>query len=133
MRALIIGPDEQASIAKVVAYAMEPEHWYNADKSGPVPGDNPAYVVHVEDGFRCVFTFTQHKGALYRHLTISVTGTLLPAPEAAVALAKEFGFTTSDDSLDIVVRMQRDRWIAGTGHAGENCVVVVQPVHDRPL
>jgi len=125
MRALIIGPDEQAAIAKVMAYAMEPAHFYTI--GGPIPGDNPAYTCTVPDGFRCVFTFTRDKRKLFRHLTISVPGELLPSPESCVVIAKEFGFTASDEDLNLILRMERDGWLAGRGHQGENCIVVIQP------
>jgi hypothetical protein len=131
MRALIIGPDEQATIAKVVAYATEPGHWYTPGPSAAIPGDNPEYVAHVPDGFRCVFTFTQHEGKLFRHLTVSVNAKdKYPSPEACVSLAREFGFTASGDELDLIARMQQDGWLASPGHEGENCIVVVQPVNE---
>jgi hypothetical protein len=130
MRALIIGPDEQAAIAKVVAFATEPQHWYAPGPTAPIPGENPEYVAHAPDGFRCVFTFTKHESGLFRHLTVSVQaqkGTL-PSPEACVALAKEFGFTASTDDLNLIARMEKDGWMTSTGHEGENCIVVVQPL-----
>jgi hypothetical protein len=126
MRALIIGPDEKAAIRKVVAYAMEPDHFFR--DGGSPPGSDPNFVAHIPDGFRCVFTFTRHQGKLFRHLTVSVNGPLLPSPEAGVMLAKEFGFTASDDSLDVVLRMQNDGWLASPGHEGEHCVMLAQPV-----
>jgi hypothetical protein len=130
MRALIIGPEEQAAIAKVVAYAMEPQHWYTPGPTALTPGNNPEFTAHVPDGFRCVFTITLYEGEEYRHLTVSVDGNkgLLPSPEACVALAKEFGFTASGDDLNLIARMERDGWLTSTGHKGENCIVVVQPL-----
>lgn len=128
MRALIIGPEEQAAIAKVVAYAME--HFFYPDSS-IVPGDNPAYVAHVPDGFRCVFTFTKHKeGDIFRHLTVSVPGNMFPSPEACIVLAKEFGFTASDEGFDLVARIEKDRWMAMPNEA-ERCIVMVQPVKEQ--
>jgi hypothetical protein len=61
MRALIIGPDEKASIAKVVAYAEQPENWYNFPGSNFIPGENPEYIAHIPMGYRCCFTFTKEK------------------------------------------------------------------------
>jgi hypothetical protein len=128
MRALIIGPDQKAAIAKVVAHAMEPDHFYHA-ASGQIPGDDPNFVAHVPVGFRCVFTLTKHGGKLFRHLTVSVPDKdRFPSPEAMIALAREFGFTTSDDSFDLTARLERDRWLISEGHEGENCMVAVQPI-----
>ena len=125
MRVLIIGPDEKAAIAKVVAYAMEPSHFHKI--GGPIPGDNPAFVADIPDGFRGVFTLTQHGGKLFRHLTVSVTGGKFPSPEACVLIAKEYGFTASDDELSIEKRIVQDGWQTGPGHKGEHCIVLVQP------
>lgn len=128
MRALILGPDEKAAIAKVVAYAMEPDHFYIPGAS-PLPGDDPDFVAHVPDGFRCVFTLTRHHGNLFRHLSISVPDrNLRPSFEAIVMLAKEFGFIASDQSLDLIPRLERDGWLVSPGHEGEHCAVVVQPI-----
>jgi hypothetical protein len=127
MRALIIGPDQRAAIRRVVAYAMEPDHFYRI--GGPIPGDDPNFVTHVPQGFCCVFTYTQHEGKLFRHLSIAVPGKdRRPSPEAAMMLAREFGFTVGDNSFDLSDRMENDGWIFSEGHEGENCIVVAQPI-----
>jgi len=126
MRALILGPGEQAAIAEVVAYAMEPSHHYRI--GDPVPGNNPKFVAHIPDGFRCVFTLTHDKGKLYRHLSVSVPAPMMPSPEACVVLAKEFGFTASDNGLNLVARIEKDKWLAGLGRQDEHCVVILQPI-----
>jgi hypothetical protein len=127
MRALMIGPDEKTAIDKLVAFAMEPDHFF-VPGNGIVPGDNPDYVTHVPDGFRCVFTFTKHKNKLFRHLTVSVTGSKLPSPEACIMLAREFGFTAGSDNFNLIERMEKDRWMVSQGAEGENCIAIVQPV-----
>lgn len=126
MRVLIIGPDEQAAIRKLVAYAMDPQHFF-LPGSGIIPGDDPNHVVRVPDGYRCVFTLTKHERKLFRHLSISVPRQgMMPSPEACVALAKEFGFTSSDDGLDLIARIEQDGWLVQPDK-GENCIVMVQP------
>jgi len=129
MRALIIGPDEQAAIAKLVAYAKE--HIYEPGKSRVVPGDDPAYVVKIPDGFRCVFTYTKHNGGLYRHLTASVPTEKYPSPEATVMLAREFGFTESvTEGFDLIERLKRDGWMVSMNE-NEHCIVLAQPVEEQ--
>lgn len=125
MRALIIGPEQTQEIRRVVEHAER--NYYEPGMS--LPGDDPAFVVHVPDGFRCVFTITRYQGQLYRHLTVSVPDPeKYPSPEATVVLAKEFGFTASDGSLEIRKRVVVDGWMASPGHEGEHCIVVIQPL-----
>ncbi len=131
MRALIIGPEEREAAAKVVAYAMEPEHWYHPSLSevSPVPGDNPAFRVQIPHGYRCVFTVTAHDSRRWRHLTVSVDGPLYPSPEAVVEIAGLFGFTgpADEEPLPHLSEMVRAHgWQFGMGHPGEHCIAVMQ-------
>lgn len=132
MRALIVGPDERAAIGRLVEYAKEPGHHYIPGRTKVVPGDDPAFVVQVPDGFRCVFTITKHNGQLFRHLTVSVPTEKYPSPEACVMLAKEFGFTTKqpETNFDLISRME-DGWMVSMGHEGEHCIVLAQPVEGQ--
>jgi hypothetical protein len=123
MRPLIIGPDERAAISTLVGFAAEPENWFHPE-SGIVPGLNPAYAVHVPIGFRCVFTITQAEDKRFRHLSISVPDKgRYPSPEAAVMLAKEFGFTPPGAGLDLVDLVRNHHWIVDKM---ENCIVLAQ-------
>jgi hypothetical protein len=128
MRALIIGPDEQAAIRKVVDYATD--HCFTPDANW-VPGDQPDHVVRVPDGYRCVFTLTKRDGKLFRHLSISVSGPLFPSPEACIMLAKEFGFTASDDSFNLPMRAQ-DGWGIAP-NKNDHCVVLWQEEMTRDI
>jgi hypothetical protein len=137
VRALIIGPDEQRRIRKVLAYALDRDHYYHPGITPVIPGHNPRYVAEIPDGFRCVFTITAHQAQLWRHLTVSLSGgretDMYPSPEASVMIAKEFGFTASDDSLDVIVRAQRDGWMVSTGHKDEHCIVLIQPLEGATI
>lgn len=128
MRALIIGPDEKLAIKKVVDYAVS--HPWDVT-SGTVPGHNPAYVCHVPDGYRCVFTITKTPQKTYKQLSVSVPKQgMFPSPEAMVALADEFGFERRGrgelgDVLDITQCIEKDRWLV---RQEENSVQVIQEI-----
>jgi hypothetical protein len=123
MRLLIIGSNEKEAIMASVSHAMMNQ--YKPGISTMVPGDDPDFVVNVPDGFRCVFTITSLNDTLYRHLSISVPGGKYPSPEASVMLAKEFGFTTSSDSLAIEDRV-KDGWMVAMNRT-DHCIVLAQP------
>ena len=55
MRALIIGPEAKEGAARVMAHARR--HIYRPGEDW-IPGDDTAFVLHIPDGFRCVFTYT---------------------------------------------------------------------------
>lgn len=130
MRALVIGPEERAATVKVVAYAMEPEHWYRLPlpEGGPVAGDNPNFVVTIPMGYRCVFTWTEHENRLWRHLTVSVDSDKYPSPEAVVEIARLFGFTGAEDEAlpRIETMMAEHGWLMSIGHRGEHCIALAQ-------
>jgi hypothetical protein len=74
MRALVIDAEAQAKIAHLIEHAEQ--HHYHPEVD-PVPGDDPAFVVHLNT-YRVVFTFTVFANTLWRHLSVSV-----PAERAA--------------------------------------------------
>lgn len=92
MRPLLIGPAEKKAVEELVAFASREENWYRPGVSQWVPGDRLEYVLSLGT-YRCVFTYTEGRGKLYRHLSISVPGTLYPNPVAATTIAVLFGFT----------------------------------------
>lgn len=62
------------------------------------------FVVHIS-GFRCVFTLTESKGKVYRHLSISnpqTTGRVVH-PAAAQLVAELFGFTGQLTSWGVTI------------------------------
>ena len=90
-------------IADIMEYAEE--HTYDPmDKSegwmDRLPGNNPNLTCMLQDGFRCVFSYTlarmledQTKRILVRHLSVSVDGKDLPSVPAVLMIAELFGFT----------------------------------------
>lgn len=97
MRVLFIGPEQKKAIAKLVEHASH--HVFSLEQmeamvrdGGPAPGDDPAFSVMLPHGFRCVFSYEHHPGGLCRHLSVSVSGSSYPNPEAVLLLTQEFGF-----------------------------------------
>ena len=98
MAILVINEDSKSEIQRVVKHAKE--HVYSLDdlfdiKNGrlEVPGDDPAFVCVIPDGFRCVFTIENQPSGKYRHLSVSVSRkNKLPSVPAMEAIMEEFGF-----------------------------------------
>lgn len=111
MRVLIIGPDERKAIQDLVEFASKPENLVVPGVTRFVPGDRPEFVIVIPHEYRCVFSnMKSNSGEIYRHLSISVPH-LMPSPESCVMIAKEFGFTVSDDNdLNIRKRGRYDGW-----------------------
>lgn len=139
MRALILDPPARRRIADLVAMAKLPDHWYVPGKTTS-PGDQADHVVNIDQGFRCVFSWTR-EGKIYRHLSISVRALgdvpdrwpaaadvedRLPNPHAVYLLAAEFGFTGAKLVGEVPIGPGPD-WNIGR-HPNEPCVVVVQEV-----
>jgi hypothetical protein len=94
---------------------------YKPGQTTTVPSDDPCFVLHIPDGFRCVFTYTAgNNGSLYRHLTVSVPGERYPSPEATVVIAQMFGFSKGLGAFEIP-----QSWQMGM-HKDEHCIVVVE-------
>ena len=94
MRPLVIDEQVKVKIAKFVEWANQPGNWYRPTASNTEPpGDNPAYVLMLEHGFRCVYSMTVMPDGRYRHLSISVEGSKWPNELAAFTIAAMFGFT----------------------------------------
>lgn len=119
---LVIGPEQKERADRLVRFAKE--HPYDPSKDS-VPGDNPNFVLRLND-YRCVFTFTQAHGAVYRHLSISVPSpTGFPSPTAAFEIAALLGFKgwSPGDALP------PSDWQVGLNHE-EHCAVLAQRVED---
>ena len=93
MRALIIGKEVEDKVRQQVAWANLPANRYHPDRDSDPPGDNPAYVLMLEDGFRTVYTYTVTPQGHFRHLSISIEGDHYPNPIAVWTIAAMFGFT----------------------------------------
>lgn len=129
MRPLVISPEVRKRVAECMNYAEQPLHWYQPGDDF-VPGDHPEFVVHIDSGYRCVFSYTFKDGQLYRHLSISVDHpTLFVSPQAAVVIARLFGFTGGEGEfdLDLHARLEKDGWMVKANEE-DHCVVMVQPM-----
>lgn len=128
IRPLVIGPTERAAAQTVVDFASQPEHWYHPLTTGPVPGDDPRYVLDLAFGFRCVFSHTTDGKALFRQLSISVSDPRkLPNPFAAFTIAEVFGFSGWDGHSGTPPR----DWLVRIDD-GARCVVLGQRIGDVP-
>jgi len=93
--------------------------------SGKVPGDDPNFVMHIEHGFRCVFTYTAVPGGLYRHLSVSVTGPKYPSPAAIAAIAELFEFTGAGVNTQTAAGQFPPSWILDRSEK-EHCIVLAE-------
>lgn len=95
MRPLIIGDEEKARAAEILAYSEKPKNHYRVGK--PPPGDNPHHVLKFQFGYRAVFSYTiDSNSRMMRHLTVSVPGGKYPNVPAVFMIADLFGFTGWD-------------------------------------
>jgi len=118
----------RSKIALLVSYAQEHHYHPGVD---PTPGDNPKFVLNL-GAYRCVFTFTESHGRLWKHLSVSIPRKgKFPNPAAAFTLATEFGFTgwdgvtidkipdgwlgDIDDERNCIVLAQEEGWLTGDG------------------
>lgn len=119
IRPLVIDDNARAKVASVVSYAMD--HPYR--EGNPVPGDNPNYVAKL-DTYRAVFTFTHHRGGVFRHLTISVPSSKYANPAAVFTIASLFGFTGWDEKT---IDKSPEGWRIDINKK-DHCVTVVQEI-----
>jgi hypothetical protein len=117
LRLLLIGPPELDAIARVVAYANDPENRYRPrEPAAQTPGDNPSHVLHLGD-FRIVYSLTEVKREVFRHLSVSVPNPeKLPAPAAVEVIMQHFGFVGGLANADVLA------------HPIEHCIIVAQPI-----
>lgn len=79
-------------VKEVVEYASRPENVYRPGPGARIPGDVPEHVAILGD-FRCVFSFTDVRDELYRHLSISIKTGTMPNPVLVQEIARLYGFT----------------------------------------
>lgn len=127
MRPLIIDDTVKSRIREQVAFAEIPENWYRPDRNPQPPGDDPAFMLMIEVGFRAVYTHTVLNGKHYRHLSVSVEGTKMPAPEGAFTIATLYGFTGGEDVQGVTVKPGLDWLMSLEKHHGR-AVVIAQEV-----
>ncbi len=130
MRALVLNDEITQKIKTQVAWANDPANWYQPEKDAEPPGDNPAYVMMLEVGYRVVYTMTVAKGQRFRHLSISVDGPKFPSPEAAFTIATLFGFTRGIEENGVTMKIGKD-WMMQMGVDGRS-VVIAQRIEGNP-
>lgn len=94
MRILVLTPDVEAAARAVVDFARRPENHFRPLEPGATsPGDKAEHCLLLGPfrDFRCVFSFTELEGKLWRHLSISVP-TSLPNSVMCAEIAKLFEF-----------------------------------------
>lgn len=126
MRALIMNDEVKQKIKTQVEWAERPENWYHPERDQEPPGDNPAYVLMLEMGFRVVYTHTAMQGRNYRHLSVSVEGTKYPNEIAAYTLATLFGFTGGHQVQDATAQAGKD-WQMNVDNE-TRCIVFAQEI-----
>lgn len=120
MRALIIDEETRAKVSAVEEFADS--NWYRPGRSETVPGDDPRHTVMLNT-YRCVFSYTAMRGALFRHLSVSVPSDKFPNPIAVYAIAELFGFTGWDGQSE----EPPETWMLNVNKV-EHCIVVAQEI-----
>jgi hypothetical protein len=122
-RVLLLDDVAKEKIKKIKEWAEQPANMYKPGITQTVPGDDPMFVCLLEKGFRCVFTITEQRGLIFRHLSISIENSeKYPSPWAAYMIAAEFGFEGWDGkSIELPQSWRAD--VSKTEH----CVVLFQP------
>lgn len=120
IRALIIKPEVKDAVQGIVDFASKPENWYHPMEGASPPGDDPRYCILLNT-YRCVFSFTESRGSIYRHLSVSVpVKGKLPNPVAFNEVAKLFGFPDMNSKTHGQYQIAHKE--------DENCIVAVFPI-----
>lgn len=119
MRPLIVDDGAREEVARVIAHAES--HYYKAGM--PTPGNDDRFVARLNT-YRCVFTYTDSDGAIWRHLSISVPSKNYPHPFAAFTIAGLFGFTGWDERT---IEPPPEGWEIVVNQR-EHCIVLAQIV-----
>lgn len=96
MRALMIDDNAHATAARMKAFA-EMNH-YRVGSDAPIPGDVPGHV-GMFGSYRAVLSITHMDGGIFRHITVSVPGGMLPHPIAVFILADLLGLTGWNETM----------------------------------
>lgn len=96
MHAIVIGPEQRARIAEIIAYSdahtFPYEELVEASKGRRFPaGDNPEHVMDLQVGYRVVFSYENQKQGRARHISVSHESGL-PSVIAFNLILSEFGF-----------------------------------------
>lgn len=129
MRGLILTDAVRQQVRDQAAWADRPENWYRPDGDQQPPGDNPAYTLLIEVGFRAVYTTTVIKGDRFRHLSISVDGPKYPNQIAAFTIATMFGFTGGAEDRGATLA-PGDDWMMQVSEE-EHCIIFGQKVGEN--
>lgn len=120
MRPLVIDVWARREAQRVLAWALDPKHWYRPGKDSRIPGDDRHFVAHF-NAYRAVFTISESPQGVFRHLSISVLSENYPNVFAAYTIAALFGFTGWDEkSIDLP-----PGWMARVS-TEEHCIVLGQ-------
>lgn len=139
MRALVIGPEIEERAKELLAFASERENWYKPPFTKErAPGLCEDYVMHIDMGFRVVFSYTQViTGHLYKHLSVSVEDPvgqkLYPAPEAITMIAALFDFSGAKEangSFQDWNHISTDKPIQMALDEEERCIIIAEAIED---
>lgn len=144
MRALVIDEETKKQAAQVRTWARA--HVYYPDLGGTVPGDDPRFVLHIANGYRCVFSYTATPRGLYRHLSVSVHDPIAemltegrgkyPSPEAMGMIAGLFEFTGTGNDVELIARIRRNEfpraWLFDMDEEA-HCIVLAEELKDEPV
>jgi len=129
MGLFILSTEIKESIQSCQEYAENPINWYHPDE----PNSTPPGMLHrhtLQSGtIKSVFSWTEQKGEIYRHLSVSTNGRgKYPIPTVVWTLAHLFGFTGggAPDEKGLVAEPGED-WVF-MPNAMEGCVIVIQRV-----
>jgi hypothetical protein len=121
MRALIIGPVEEAKIATLKALAETNVHDAKADMDavpGAVRDGNARQTIALPIGFSVTYTLERQPIGLCRHLSVSVDKRgHVPSPEAVTMILEAFGMSPWEEALNI--------WVENFGR-GEKAINVIE-------
>lgn len=126
MRGLVITDEIKQKIKDQVAWAEKPENWYYPELDPKPPGDKPKFVMHLEVGYRVVYTLTAMTKGKFRHISISVPSSKYPHQVAAFTIATMFGFTGGGEVEGMTLEPGKD-WMMHV-NKNEHCIVIAQEV-----
>lgn len=118
MRPLVIDEIAQAKVREILVFAAD--NWYRPGVSEQVPGNDSRHVA-ILNTYRCVFSYTDMKDELFRHLSISVPSKDYPNPIVTWVIADLFGFSGWDGKSPDPPK----DWLFDVNE-GEHCIVLAQ-------
>lgn len=128
MRFLLISPEIQSEVDKVLLFAEQEENWYRptpADyeelPSGDTrrPGNNPNYQIQL-GSYHCIFSYTETEQGIFKQLSVRVPGAppnTAPMVVAVEEIAKMFKFNEDPRY-----------WQLSLDNCRPACAVVLEPI-----